>query len=155
MTNPSVLDRVRQFLPQLAESNAALSSSDQHELDIENIRDGDSYYIEMVHGIPVSISALAYLSQNLGLGVFEGAPPDEGSTASHSSSSSSMSETDDDDGDDSDTSSSGSSSSSEDRVQPAARPKKPLPRRAIPNITVLSESGNQPGVSPASPTYSS
>lgn len=150
MTKLSVLDRVRQFIPQLAESNAALSSSDQHELDIENIPDGDSYYIEMVRGIPVSISALAYLSQNLGLGVFEGARPDEGSPVSYSSSSSSssMSEHDSDDSDDSDTNSSGSTSSSEDRVQIAARPKKPLPRRAIPNITVLSESGNPPGVSP-------
>lgn len=149
MTKLSVLDRVRRFLPQLAESNAALSSNDPHELDIENIPDGNSYYIEMVHWNPVSISALAYLSQNLGLGVFEGARPDEGSSASHSCSSSSMSEHDSDDSDDSDTSSSGSSSSSEDHVQAAARPKKPLPRRAIPNITVLSESGNPPGVSPA------
>ena len=149
MTKLSVLDRVRQFLPQLAESNAALSSSDRHELDIENIPDGDSYYIEMVHGTPVSPSALAYLSQNLGLGVFEGARPGEGSPASRSSSSSSMSEHDSDDSDDSDTSSSGSSSSSQDRVHAAARPKKPLPRRLIPKITVLSESGNPPGVSPA------
>jgi len=149
MTNLSVLDRVRQFLPQLAESNAALSNNDQHELDIENIPDGDSYYIEMVHGNPASISALAYLSQNLGLGVFEGARPDDGSPASHSSSSSSMSEHDSDDSDDSDTSSSDSSSSSEDPVQVAARPKKPLPRRAIPKITVLSESGNPHGISPA------
>jgi len=61
MTKLSVLDRVRQFLPQLAESNASLPGRGQHELDIENITDGDSYYIEMVHRIPLSISALAYL----------------------------------------------------------------------------------------------
>lgn len=146
MTNLSVLDRVRQFLPQLAESNASLSSRDQHEVDMENVPDGDSYYIEMVHGIPVSISALAYLSQNLGLGVFEGTGPSEGSPASHSSSSSSMSECDSENGD---TSSEESSSCSEDAVQVAARPKKPLPRRAIPSITVLSESGNPPGGSSA------
>lgn len=49
----SVLDRVRQFLPQLAESNASLSSREQHELDIENINDDGSYYIEMVREILV------------------------------------------------------------------------------------------------------
>lgn len=48
MTEPSVLDRVRQFLPQLAQSNASLSSRDQQELNIENISDGGSHYIEMV-----------------------------------------------------------------------------------------------------------
>jgi len=146
MTGLPVLDRVRQFLPQLAESNASLSSRDQHELDIENIPDGDSYYIEMVQGIPVSISALAYLPQNLGLGVFEGTRQDGGSPTSNSSSSSSASEQD---SEDSDTSSSGSSSCSEDGAQAAARPQKPLPRRAIPKITVLSEPGNPPGGSSA------
>ena len=48
MTEFSVLDRVRQFLPQFAESNASLSGRDQHELDIENISDDGRYYIEMV-----------------------------------------------------------------------------------------------------------
>lgn len=137
---------MRQFLPQLAESNAALSSRDQHELDIENVGDGGSYYIEMVHGIPLSISALADLPQNLGLGVFEGTRPHEGSPASRSSSRSS---TNGYDSDDTDNSSSDSSSSSEDDVQPADRPKKPLPRRAIPSITILSESENPPDGSSA------
>lgn len=50
MIELSVLDRVRQFLPQLAESNASLSGRDQHELDIENVGSGGSYYIEMVIG---------------------------------------------------------------------------------------------------------
>ena len=61
MTEQSVLDRVQQFLPQLAESNASLSSRGERELDIENIGDGDPYYIEMVR-IPFPISSLAYLS---------------------------------------------------------------------------------------------
>jgi hypothetical protein len=146
MTGFSVLDRVRQFLPQLAESNASLSSREQHEVDIENISDDGPYYIEMVR-IQITISSLAYPSQNLGLGVFEyrrrGTHPDEGSS---SSSSSSMSELDSEDGD---SSSSGSSSASEDDVQVAARPKKPLPRRATPRVTVLSESENPPGGSSA------
>ena len=145
MTEFSVLDRVRQFLPQLAESNASLSSRDQHELDIENVGDDGPYYIEMVW-IPITISSLAYPLQNLGLGVFEyrrrGPHSDEGSSASSSSSSSSMSELD---GEDGDSSSSGSSSCSEDGVQVAARPKKPLHSRATPRITVLSESENPPG----------
>lgn len=48
MIELSVLDRVRQFLPQLAESNASLSGRDQRELDLENIDDNDASYIEMV-----------------------------------------------------------------------------------------------------------
>ena len=55
-----VLDRVRQFLPQLAESNVSLSERDQRELDIENISDGDTY-IEMVR-ILLPVFILAYLS---------------------------------------------------------------------------------------------
>lgn len=144
MTEFSVLDRVRQFLPQLAESNASLSSRGQHELDIENIGDDSSYYIEMVHRIPVSASALAYFPQNLGLGVFEEAHSGEGASAS--SSSSSMSEHD---GEDSDSSSSGSSSCLEQGVEVALRPKKPLPKRATPSITILNESENPPGGSSA------
>ena len=143
MTDLLVLDRVRQFLPQLAESNASLSNRDQCGLDIENVDDGDSHYIEMVR-TTVTISSLTYPSQNLGLGVFEyrgrGTREDEGSSTSFSSSS--MSELD---GEDSDGSSSGSPSCSEDGAQVAARPKKPLPKRAIPRITVLSESKNPPG----------
>jgi len=139
---------VRQFLPQLAESNASLSSRDQHELDIENISDDGPRYIEMVW-VPVSVSSLAYLPQNLGLGVFEyrrrGTHPDEGS----SDSSSSPSSTSELDSEDSDSDSSGSSSCSEDGVQVAARPKKPLPKRARPNITVLNGSENLPGGSSA------
>ncbi|KAF9648011.1 hypothetical protein BDM02DRAFT_3261312 [Thelephora ganbajun] len=139
----SVLDRVRHFLPQLAESNASLSSRDQQELDIENVSDGGSYYIEMVMDFNL-VSSLTYLSQNLGLGVFEymerGRRSDEGSSAS--SLSSSMSALDSGDGDGS---SSGSSSCSEDSVQLAVRPKKPLPRRATPSITVLSNPENPPG----------
>jgi len=89
------------------------------------------------------MSSLAYPLQNLGLGVFEyrrrGTHPDEGSSASSSSSISEL------DGEDGDSSSSGSSSCSEDGVQVAARPKKPLPRRATPRIIVLNESENLPG----------
>jgi len=147
MTEPSVLDRVRQFLPQLAQSNASLSNRDQQELDIENVSDGDSYYIEMVWTL-VAILPLAYLSQNLGLGVFEyrrrGTRSHEGSSAS--SSSSSVSEVDNED---SDCSSSDSSSCPEDDVEVAARPKKPLPSRAVPSITVLTGSENPPGGSSA------
>lgn len=145
MTKFSVLDRVRQFLPQLAESNASLPSRDQHELDIENVGDDGPYYIEMVW-IPITMSPLAYPLQNLGLGVFEygrrETHPDEESSASSSSSSSPTSELDSEDGD---SSSSGSSSCSEDGAQAATRPKKPLPRRATPRITVLNESENPPG----------
>lgn len=150
MTKFSVLNRVRQFLPQLAESNASLPNRDQHELDIENISDDGPYYIEMVW-IPVIISSLAYPPQNLGLGVLEyrrrGTCPDEGSSASSSSSSSSTSELD---SEDNDSDSSGSSSCSEDSVQVAARPKRPLPKRATPGITVLGESQNPPSGSSAS-----
>lgn len=59
MTEFSVLDRVRQFLPQLAESNASLPSRDQHELDIENVGDDGPHYIEMVW-IPITMPPLAY-----------------------------------------------------------------------------------------------
>lgn len=135
---------MRQFLPQFAESNASLSIRDQRELDIENISEDGSYYVEMVW-TPVTISTLAHLSQNLGLGVFEyrrqGAHSDEGSSASSSSSSS----TDEVDDEDSDSASSGSPSCSEDDVQVAARPKKPLPKRATPAITILSQSERPPG----------
>ena len=43
-----VLDRVRSFLPQLANSNAALSQQSQDDIDIENIGDDQEQYIEMV-----------------------------------------------------------------------------------------------------------
>lgn len=121
-----LLNRVRDFLPQLAESNTSLSSRDQSELDIENITNDGSYYIEM----------------NLGLGVFERrrreARSDNRSSTSVSSSSSSTSECDSEESsEESGSSSSSSSSCSEDDDQPAARPKKPLPKRARPSITVL------------------
>lgn len=135
---------MRQFLPQLAESNASLSNRDRRELDIENVSDSGSYYVEMVW-TPVTTSTLAHLPQNLGLGVFEyrrqGTHSDEGSSAFSSSSSS----TDEVDDEDSDSSSSGSSSCSEDDVRVAARPKKPLPKRATPAITILSELERPPG----------
>ena len=139
-----VLDRVRQFLPQLAESNASLSSRDQHELDIEKIKDGDSRYIEMVRTELLTFPS-TNISQNLGLGVFEygkrRAHSDNGSSALSSSSCSSASGSDDEGND---SSCSDSSSSSEDGSQVAARPKKPLPRRAKQNITIPSGSGDPP-----------
>ena len=147
MIKLSVLDRVQQFLPQLAESNASLSGRDQRELDIENISDEDAYHIEMVRTL-IPIFSFAYLSQNLGLGVFEyerrGARSDD--VSSNSGSFSSMSERD---SEESSGSSLGSSSCSEDDAQIAARPKKPLPRRAKKSITVLSELENLPGGSSA------
>lgn len=140
MAELSVLDRVRQFLPQLAESNVSLSERDQRELDIENISDGDAY-IEMVR-IPLPVFLLAYPSQNLGLGVFEyGRRGDSDDLSSASASSSSMSEHD---SGESDSSSSGSSTCSEDDAQVAARPKKPLPRRAKQGVTVQNKLGNPP-----------
>ena len=139
----SVLDRVRQFLPQLAESNASLSSRDHGELDIENISGGDACYIEMVQ-IPLAIPPLAHLLQNIGLGVFEyarrGARSDD--VSSISASSSSMSDRDSGGGD---SSSSGSSSCSEGDAQADARPKKPLPKRTKQNITIPSETVDLPG----------
>lgn len=130
---------MRQFIPQLAESNATLSGSVQRELDIENVSDGDPYYIEMVR-MPLPIFIPAYLSQNLGLGVFE--YERRARSGDVSSSSSSISECD---SEESDSSSSGSSSCSEDDAQIASRPKKPLPRRAKQSITVLNESETLPG----------
>ncbi|KAF9783542.1 hypothetical protein BJ322DRAFT_160495 [Thelephora terrestris] len=124
-----LLDRVRQFLPQLAESNASLSTRDEHDLDIENVSEDNPYYIEM----------------NLGLGVFEyggrGTRSVDETSASSSSSSSSTSEGD---SEESDSSSLDSSSENEDDAQVAARPKKPLPRRARQNIEVLSGSEDSP-----------
>lgn len=44
----TVLDRVRNFLPQLADGNAALSQQPQEMLDIENVGEDQEQYIEMV-----------------------------------------------------------------------------------------------------------
>jgi hypothetical protein len=49
-----VLDRVRSFLPQLADSNAALSLQSQDDIDIENIGDDQEQYIEMVGEVTFS-----------------------------------------------------------------------------------------------------
>ncbi|KAF7723787.1 hypothetical protein EC973_001700 [Apophysomyces ossiformis] len=50
-----ILSRVQAFLPQLQAANEELKQQDPSELDIENVEEDDSQYIEM----------------NLGLGVFE------------------------------------------------------------------------------------
>lgn len=87
----------------------------------------------------------AYLSQNLGLGIFKyGRQGDRSDDVSSiSASSSSMSEHDTEESDDN--SSSGSSSCSEDDAQVAARPKKPLPRRVKQSARVSSGSENLSG----------
>lgn len=46
------LNRVRNFLPQLADSNAALSAQSQETLDIENVGEDQEQYIEMVNFTP-------------------------------------------------------------------------------------------------------
>lgn len=134
---------MRQFLPQLEESNASLSGRDKDEFDIENVSDSDTHYIEMVR-VLLPIFFLAYLWQNLGLGVFEyeRRGPRSDDSSSGSSSSSSMSECN---SEESDSGSSGSSSCSEDDAQVAVRPKKPLPRRGKQCTTIPNKLDNVSG----------
>jgi len=108
-----LLDRVRSFLPQLADSNAALSRQSQDDIDIENVGDDQEQYIEL----------------NLGLGVFEYRKP--GAEAADDSSSELDSDSDPD--------SSTEDSASDSDASSIARPIKPLPKRKKPEIVVLGE----------------
>ncbi|KAI0277705.1 hypothetical protein BGY98DRAFT_601734 [Russula aff. rugulosa BPL654] len=127
-----LLARVREFLPQIEQSNVELSQRDPRSIDIENIEETDEHVVEM----------------NLGLGVFEQRPArrlysisssssssgslgsDSSSTESESESSGSESSSDPED--DSDANRDGSLGS------PRTRPIRPLPKRQSPMIQVLS-----------------
>ncbi|KAJ7100235.1 hypothetical protein B0H15DRAFT_513935 [Mycena belliarum] len=137
-----LLARVQEFLPQLQASNAQLAemaARDPRSVDIENV-EGDEEVIEM----------------NLGLGVFEDRTGKQGSDSSSdedSSDAESEEKSSDSDSDDMDTTDDSSSSDVRSAARPQglgrqvaplprraiiSRPTKPLPRRARPEIVVLS-----------------
>ncbi|KAJ6595818.1 hypothetical protein DFH09DRAFT_147836 [Mycena vulgaris] len=142
-----LLARVQAFLPEMQASNAALAEKaamDPRSVDIENV-EGDEKIIQM----------------NLGLGVFEDRTGKERSASDEESSDADAEGEDEDDLDDSDehststedTDTTDESSSDEESANPGqgrqfaplpqrallSRPTKPLPRRARPEIVVLSE----------------
>jgi len=114
-----LLERVRNFLPQLADSNAALAQQAPDAIDIENVGEDQEHYVEM----------------NLGLGVFEyrGKPPNPEISSSSDSDTKSESSSND--------SSSDSESSTEISLTAcSSRPMKPLPKRNRPvGIVVIGE----------------
>ncbi|KAJ7634842.1 hypothetical protein FB45DRAFT_475524 [Roridomyces roridus] len=128
-----LLARVRAFLPEMEASNAELATRaavDPRSIDIENV-EGDEEVIQM----------------KLGLGVFE---EKTGRESEDDSSTDEDSEDDsDEDSDESSSSEDSSSESSEREYAPLpqrailSRAVKPLPRRARPEIVVLSETQNE------------
>ncbi|KAI9459724.1 hypothetical protein BJY52DRAFT_1148844 [Lactarius psammicola] len=142
MEPPSeLLARVRQFLPQIEQSNTELLHRDPRSIDIEHIEETDERVIQM----------------NLGLGVFEQRrarrrDDESGSDTTSDSNSDSDSSASDSA---SSTSSSSTGSDSEDDENAAGHPRnarreiRPLPERARPLIQVLpsGDEGNSPPAS--------
>lgn len=132
-----LLARVRQFLPEIEQSNAELQHRDPRSIDIEHIEETDERVIQM----------------NLGLGVFEERRAGRGEDSASSAESGSDTTSDPDSDSDSSASASASASSTgsdlEDDENAAGhhprdtrRETRPLPKRARPLIQVL-PSGNE------------
>lgn len=106
-----MLSRLQAFLPQIASANEALASRAPEDVDIENVGEGESQYVEMVctflvwpgWGMAKVAEFLNGWAQDLGLGVYnalmdsagrdaagrDAAPPDSESGSEGSDSSSS------------------------------------------------------------------
>ncbi|CAK5274627.1 unnamed protein product [Mycena citricolor] len=125
-----LLQRVQAFLPRMEASNTELAqmvAADPRSVDIENV-DGDREVIQM----------------KLGLGLFEERNGTETSSEDSSSDPDSDSDTDtmssvSESSDNSTSSSSDDSDESESEASHHSRPIRPLPRRARPEIEVISE----------------
>ncbi|CED84304.1 Protein of unknown function DUF4598 [Phaffia rhodozyma] len=111
-----LLSRLQAFLPQIASANEALASRAPEDVDIENVGEGESQYVEM----------------DLGLGVFNAlmdgnTDPSQSAPPNASNTDSSSSEDDDDDDDSSDSSDEDDDSEeTEASVEPIAPRKKVL-----------------------------
>lgn len=69
-----MLNRVRDFLPQLEAANKDIEkklAEDPQSVDIENINEDEETYIEMVNTSSVNIIVAKFSLQDLGLGVFK------------------------------------------------------------------------------------
>ncbi|CAK5274628.1 unnamed protein product [Mycena citricolor] len=143
-----LLQRVQAFLPRMEASNTELAqmvAADPRSVDIENV-DGDREVIQMVRLVCSShpLDHCAYFSQKLGLGLFEERNGTETSSEDSSSDPDSDSDTDtmssvSESSDNSTSSSSDDSDESESEASHHSRPIRPLPRRARPEIEVISE----------------
>ncbi|TFY63514.1 hypothetical protein EVG20_g6286 [Dentipellis fragilis] len=132
-----LLARVQAFLPALKASNTELAQKDPQSVDIENVGEEEGQYIEM----------------NLGLGVFEQRKQGATSSESESSEDQQMDAASARSDSDSDSDSYSDTSSEDDiitTIAKAARPTKPLPRRARPQIEVLGSAPSTPDGAPES-----
>ena len=146
----TVLSRVQAFLPQIADSNDALSQRAQEDpssVDIEHVEEGAERYIEMVRFHVRTLHLLTF-HKNLGLGVFEKKTKrdsyDEEMSSDSSSDSSDFSGMDEDDAVEGDCNTSSDASSEIITCFVPSRPIKPLPRRSLktalrPEIVVLKD----------------